>query len=113
LPDNEYLEYYSPDFLLHPDLFNSKLENHNTRQYLDYVRQTIHENLKNIAHAPSVQMQDVPMNFYNSEQIKQDELLPDVCQDNVMVSSERFLIKNSFESFLYFHIVFFKDYAIK
>jgi hypothetical protein len=32
LPDNEYLEYYSPDFLLHPDLFNSKLENHNTRQ---------------------------------------------------------------------------------
>ncbi len=42
----EYLEYYSPDFLLHPDLFNSKLENHNTRQYLDYVRQTIHENLR-------------------------------------------------------------------
>jgi len=28
----EYLEYYSPDFLLHPDLFNSKLENNNTRQ---------------------------------------------------------------------------------
>jgi histone deacetylase 3 len=32
LPDNEYLEYYSPDFCLHPDLFNSKIENHNSRQ---------------------------------------------------------------------------------
>ena len=28
----EYLEYYSPDFLLHPDLFNNKIENHNSRQ---------------------------------------------------------------------------------
>jgi hypothetical protein len=32
LPDNQYLEYFSPDFGLHPDLFNPKIENHNTRQ---------------------------------------------------------------------------------
>lgn len=56
------------------------------------MRQTIHENLKNIAHAPSVQLQTVPDKFFDtSEQIPQDELLPDVCQDNVTMSSERYL----------------------
>ncbi len=89
LPDNQYLEYFSPDFGLHPDLFNPKIENHNTRQYLDFMRQSIHENLKNCAHAPSVQLQNVPPSFFDSDTIAQDELLPDVCQDNIMVSSER------------------------
>lgn len=49
----------------------------------------MHDNLKNIAHAPSVQLQDVPDNFYDSEQIPQDELNPDQCQDNVLISSEK------------------------
>ncbi len=71
LPDDEYLEYYSPDFQLHPDLYNPKLENHNTRQYLELVRQTIHENLRNVDHAPSVQMQDIPADLLNLE-IKDD-----------------------------------------
>lgn len=96
LPDDEYLEYYSPDFLLHPDLYNGKIENHNNRQYLDYVRQQIHENLKNTAHAPSVQMQSTPNNFFETEKISQDEILPDVCQDNVIVSSERVQASNEF-----------------
>jgi histone deacetylase 3 len=96
LPDNEYLEYYSPDFLLHPDLFNSKLENHNNRQYLDYIRQTIHENLKNLAHSPSVQMQTVPDKFLDTDQINQDELLPDLAQDNVVITSERISHKNEY-----------------
>lgn len=94
LPDNEYLEYYSPDFLLHPDLYNSKLENCNTRQYLDYVRQTIHENLKNTAHAPSVQMQTVPETFFTGE--SQDEKDPDVVEDNAIMSSERIMPKNEY-----------------
>ena len=55
---------------------------------MDFVRQTVHENLKNIAHAPSVQMQNVPETF-NFKQISQDELMPDVCQDNVVITSER------------------------
>ena len=60
----------------------------NNKKYLDFVRQTVHENLKNIAHAPSVQMQNVPETF-NFKQISQDELMPDVCQDNVVITSER------------------------
>lgn len=31
LPFDEYLAYYSPDFQLHPDLFNPKIENYNSR----------------------------------------------------------------------------------
>lgn len=96
LPDNEYLEYYSPDFLLHPDLYNGKLENLNTRQYLDYVRQTIHENLKNCAHAPSVQMQNTPDSYFGSEVISQEEKEPDICQDNVVITSERITPFNEF-----------------
>lgn len=96
LPDNEYLEYYSPDFLLHPDLFNSKLENHNTRQYLDYIRQTIHENLRNIAHAPSVQLQPIVPSFFDTDILPQDELQPDICQDNVVITNERVVPANEY-----------------
>ena len=35
-------------------------------------------------------MQSTPGNFFETEKISQDEMLPDVCQDNVMVSSERY-----------------------
>jgi hypothetical protein len=49
----------------------------------------MHENLKNVAHAPSVQMQNVPDSFFDNEQIPQDELNPDVCQDNNLISSEK------------------------
>jgi hypothetical protein len=50
----------------------------------------MHENLKNLAHAPSVQMQNVPESFFDPEQITQEEQYPDICQDNVAISSERF-----------------------
>jgi hypothetical protein len=65
-------------------------------QYLDYVRQTIHENLKNIAHAPSVQLQSVPDKFFDTDLIPQDELVPDVCQDNVVITSERVQAPNEY-----------------
>ena len=64
-------------------------------KYLDYVRQTIHENLKNTAHAPSVQMQNVPESFYSGEKVSQEEKEPDLVQDNVVITSERYLdLKN-------------------
>lgn len=49
----------------------------------------MHENLKNLAHAPSVQMQNVPESFFDPEQISQEEQYPDICQDNVVITSER------------------------
>lgn len=58
---------------------------------MDFIRQTMHDNLKNLAHAPSVQLQNVPDSFFDSEQILQDELNPDQCQDNVTISSEKLM----------------------
>jgi len=37
LPYNDYLEYFAPSFKLHPDIAN-RIENQNTRQYLDQLR---------------------------------------------------------------------------
>ncbi len=60
LPYNtEYFEYFSPDFSLHPEA-SPRQENGNARSYLDAIVQTTHDNLKMVAHAPSVQMQDTP-----------------------------------------------------
>ncbi|NWT60788.1 HDAC3 deacetylase, partial [Erythrocercus mccallii] len=56
---SEYFEYFAPDFTLHPDV-STRIENQNSRQYLDQIRQTIFENLKMLNHAPSVQIHDVP-----------------------------------------------------
>ena len=56
--DVEYFEYFAPDFTLHPDV-SSKIDNQNSRQYLDQIRQLVVDNLKILTHAPSVQMQQV------------------------------------------------------
>lgn len=54
----EYFEYFAPDFTLHPDV-SSKIDNQNSRQYLDQIKQLVLDNLKILTHAPSVQMQQV------------------------------------------------------
>lgn len=47
----------------------------NNRQYLESIKQTVYENLKSLQHAPSVQMQDVPPDFYQLDE--KGELDPD------------------------------------
>jgi len=69
LPYNEYLEFFAPDFSLHPDL-STKLENANSRVYLDTIKQTVHECLKDLQHAPSVQLQDVPSDLINLDDLE-------------------------------------------
>jgi len=69
LPYNEYLEFFAPDFALHPDL-STKLENANSRNYLDTIKQTMHEYLKDLQHAPSVQLQDVPPDLINLDDLE-------------------------------------------
>lgn len=54
LPYNDYFEYYGPDFKLH--ITPSNMSNHNTPEYLDKVKEKIFEGLRNLPHAPSVQM---------------------------------------------------------
>ena len=56
LPFNtEYFEYFAPDFSLFPDI-NPRQENANSRQYLDSIMETMHNQLKIVQHAPSVQV---------------------------------------------------------
>merc|ERR1719228_2621298 len=59
LPYTEYFEYFGPDFSLHPEV-NPRMENNNSPQYLQNIVETIFKQLKLLAGAPSVQMQDVP-----------------------------------------------------
>ncbi|KAL2161742.1 hypothetical protein VTH06DRAFT_8304 [Thermothelomyces fergusii] len=58
LPYNEYYNYYGPDYEL--DVRASNMENANSPEYLEKIKIAVIENVKKTAHAPSVQMQDVP-----------------------------------------------------
>ncbi|TSL89880.1 Histone deacetylase 3 [Bagarius yarrelli] len=74
LPYSEYFEYFAPDFTLHPDV-STRIENQNSRQYLEQIRQTVFENLKMLNHAPSVQIHDVPSDLLSYE--RTDDADPD------------------------------------
>ncbi|KEF55411.1 histone deacetylase 1/2 [Exophiala aquamarina CBS 119918] len=58
LPYNDYYEYYAPDYEL--DVRPSNMDNANSREYLEKILSQVLENMKRTAHAPSVQMTDVP-----------------------------------------------------
>ncbi|XP_065833815.1 histone deacetylase 3-like [Oscarella lobularis] len=77
LPYNEYLEYFGPDFTLHPDT-QTRLENQNNRLYLDQIRETVIEELRAIESAPSVQMQHVPSPAFVFENRREEMSDPDV-----------------------------------
>ncbi|XP_033636337.1 histone deacetylase 3-like [Asterias rubens] len=92
LPYNDYFEYFAPDFTLHPDT-TTRIENLNTKQYIDQVRQTVQENLKCIAHAPSVQMQDVPPDLLSLDETEEPD--PDV-RSSTKEQDERIEAANEF-----------------
>ncbi|CAH1775409.1 unnamed protein product, partial [Owenia fusiformis] len=92
LPMNEYLEYFAPDFSLHPDIL-TKIENLNTKQYLDSVKQTVQEHLRCLDHAPSVQIQDVPPDLLSIENLNEGD--PDI-RNNVEDSDERIDAANEY-----------------
>ncbi|KAF2723555.1 hypothetical protein K431DRAFT_337485 [Polychaeton citri CBS 116435] len=58
LPFTDYYEYYSPDFEL--DVKPSNMENANSHEYLERIKQGVLENLRRTQTVPSVQMQEVP-----------------------------------------------------
>lgn len=75
LPYTEYVEYFSPDFTLHPDV-NPRMENANTSAYLQSIVETVERQLDLLAGAPSVQMHDVPDGFLKNR-VKPTEGDPD------------------------------------
>ncbi|ODM95606.1 Histone deacetylase 3 [Orchesella cincta] len=83
LPYTEYFEYFAPDFTLHPELV-TRQDNANTKQYLELIVKHVCDNLKLLAHAPSVQMHDVPpdaLNLDNIEELNPDERMSQLEED--------------------------------
>lgn len=58
MPFNDYYEYFGPDYKL--DVKPSNMDNANTVEYLEKIKQQVFENLGRSKGAPSVQMQPVP-----------------------------------------------------
>ncbi|KAG4301205.1 hypothetical protein PCK1_002515 [Pneumocystis canis] len=65
IPFNSYLDYYGPEFKL--NVPSNNMENQNSRAYLENITSKVIDNLRNISHAPSVQIQYTPpdFSFYN------------------------------------------------
>jgi len=55
----EYLSYFGPDYKLHP-ADKPCYQNQNTKKDLENIKITIAETLRSLAHAPSVQMKEIP-----------------------------------------------------
>nr|AOE43211.1 histone deacetylase family protein type-1 histone deacetylase [Cavenderia deminutiva] len=77
LPFNDYIQFYSPDFQLHPDYTGIpvRYENQNSKQYLENLKIRILENLRLLQWAPSVQMQDIPPDVMSIDSSLRDDLL--------------------------------------
>jgi len=79
LPYNEYYEYYGPDYEL--DVRASNMDNANSKDYLEKIKIQVIENLKRTAHAPSVQMTDVPRTTMTGGVDEDEDILDDMDED--------------------------------
>eukprot|EP00249_Psilotum_nudum_P015769 c25509_g1_i1 orf=726-2162(+) len=75
MPYNEYYEYFGPDYNLH--VAPSNMENQNTKQYLDSIRERLLDNLSKLQHCPSVQFQERPPDTVLSEEAEVDDDMRD------------------------------------
>ncbi|KAK3807833.1 MAG: hypothetical protein J3Q66DRAFT_85101 [Benniella sp.] len=73
MPFNDYYEYFGPDYKL--DVKPSNMDNANTLEYLEKIKQQVFENLARSKGAPSVQMQPVPrdLNLSDDEDLDDPE----------------------------------------
>ncbi|CAO3574382.1 unnamed protein product [Mortierella alpina] len=71
MPFNDYYEYFGPDYKL--DVKPSNMDNANTVEYLEKIKQQVFENLSRSKGAPSVQMQPVPRDLNLSDDEDMDD----------------------------------------
>ncbi|CAH2235956.1 histone deacetylase 3 [Pararge aegeria] len=76
LPYTEYLEFFAPDFQLHPDI--NSTSNANSKQYLEAITKHVYDNLKMCQHSPAVQMTHIPGDFLPEEYRIKEEPDPDI-----------------------------------
>lgn len=65
IPYNEYMDYYGPHYKLEIPKLN--IQNMNTVEDLNRIRETVFENLRHVIPAPSVQMMVTPSCFVEEE----------------------------------------------
>jgi len=81
LPFNEFFEYYGPDYRLH--ITPSNMENLNTKEYLDFLRTKLLQQLDGLEAVPGVQIntgqggKDVPKDTQYDSIKREESLHPD------------------------------------
>ncbi|KAL0584321.1 hypothetical protein ABG067_005822 [Albugo candida] len=83
MPYNDYFEYFGPEYRIHMPVSN--MENLNTPSYLNQMKQTLHEQLRQIQPAPSVPFHTTPsaQMYRESEAVSNDRV-----QDEQMDTSQ-------------------------
>ena len=84
VPNNEYLEYFAPDYSLLPEL-PARHENGNTRPYLASLVQQVQDLLKLTAHAPAVQMYDADS---GAKEPEEEESVPGLKYSEIDIKDE-------------------------
>jgi histone deacetylase 3 len=68
IPYMEYFEYFAPDFTLLLDKPCGDItHNANTKNYLENVVKYVHDILRDLEHAPCVQLQDTPSSYFDKD----------------------------------------------
>ena len=74
LPGNDYYDYFGPQYQLHPPVANI-IENMNSVEYLDAVRERVIESLRHLQGAPSVDMFDIPPDYLLINNVDWDDIV--------------------------------------
>ncbi|KAJ2717252.1 histone deacetylase [Coemansia spiralis] len=87
LPMNDYMDYYAPEYSLSVPAYN--VDNSNSPEYLDRIKNQVLQNLRRTRFAPSVQMQDVPRDVdrdvVDEDSLDPDERMPEPLRDQHVV----------------------------
>lgn len=73
-------DWFGPDYSLHPQL-EGRIDNKNSKKYLESVKQEILEQLRYLNHAPSVQMSEIPPDLTGLTE-EEDEMIRELNEDN-------------------------------
>ena len=79
LPYNEYYEYYGPDYEL--DVRPSNMDNANTAEYLEKIKNQVIDNIRRTMHKPSAPMTDIPQDPQGMDD-EADAMLDDADEDD-------------------------------
>lgn len=72
-------DWFGPDYSLHPQL-DGRLDNKNSKKYLESVRTEILEQLRNLNYAPSVRMDEIPPDITGLTQ-EEEELIKELNEE--------------------------------